>query len=202
MNRAFVTPTLAAALLLISMPVAATPRSYEIGTADKNTSITFESESEFETILGTANQAHGAVTADLDAGTGNVEIAVPLEALHTGIELRDKHLKSSSWLDARQNPEIRFVSENATRIDDTTWKIDGTLTLHGVTKPLSVEAKVRPISEAQAKSAGLGSGDWLRVLVPFEVRLSDFGVEIPKKVEGRVSDVWKVRASVFAQAKG
>lgn len=192
----------AAAISLFSMPARAASRTYAIGTEDKNTSITFESESEFETILGSANQAHGTVVADLDAGSGSVEIAVPLEALRTGIDLRDKHLKSSDWLDAKKNPEIRFVSRQATQVDETTWRIEGDLTLRGVTKTLTVETKVRTIGAAQAQSAGLGKGDWLRVVVPFDVKLSEFGVEIPKKVAGRVSNDWKVRVSVFAQAKG
>jgi polyisoprenoid-binding protein YceI len=79
----------------LSAPLLAAPQTYAVGTEDKNTSITFESQTEFESILGTATQASGIVTADFGAGLGSVEITVPLDALQTGIDLRDKHLKSA-----------------------------------------------------------------------------------------------------------
>jgi polyisoprenoid-binding protein YceI len=195
------TVVIAALLASLSGPLLAAPRSYAVGTGDKNTSITFESESEFENIFGTATEASGSVIADFEGGTGAVEIAVPLEALHTGIELRDKHLKSSDWLDGKKHPEIRFVSRQASKVDDSTWRIEGDLTLHGVTRSVTVEAKVRAIGSDLAKSAGLGSGEWLRVQVPFDVRLSEYGVDIPKKLAGRVNDEWKIRVSLFAQAR-
>lgn len=201
-HRTALTLAATAFAFALAVPAVATARTYLVGGDDKNTNITFESESEFETILGTANQAHGSVVADLAAGTGEVEVAVPVEALRTGIELRDKHLKSADWLDAKRHPEIRFRSRQVTKLDETTWRIEGDLTFHGVTRPLAVEAKVRAIDAELAKVAGLGKGDWLRVVAPFEVALSEFGVVVPEKVAGRVGDRWKIRLNLFAQAQG
>jgi len=199
--RNLLVPVLLAALAT-SSTLHAERRSYEVGGDPKNVNITFESETDFETILGSAREASGRIAADLEAGSADIEIAVPVAALRTGIDLRDKHLRSGQWLDAGAHPEIRFHSTGARRVDDRTWMVDGELTLHGVTRPIQVRADVRPIPEAAARDAGLGKGDWLRAVVPFDVRLSEFGVEIPKKVAGRVNDVWSVRLNLFAQAKG
>ena len=41
-------------------------------------------------------------------------------------------------------------------------------------------------------------GDWVRITAPFEVKLSEFGVKIPKKPAQRVDDTWRVKVQVFA----
>ena len=189
-----------AGLLQVGVATAG-ERTFAVGGEDKNSNITFESETDFETILGHTNTASGTVAADLEAGTGSVDVRVPVASLDTGIALRNKHLQSSEWLDAKRNPDLRFVSQSVRKLDDGSWEIAGDLTLHGVAKPLTVRAQVRPIPAEAAKAAGLGKGDWLRVSVPFEVRLSDHGVEVPSKVAGRVSDTWKVKLNLFVNAQ-
>ncbi len=194
--------TFALAGLLTAGASAAAERTFTIGGEDKNSNITFESESDFETILGHTNIASGQVVADLDAGSARIDVRVPVATLDTGIELRNKHLQSKDWLDAKKNPEIRFVSRSARKLDDGSWEIAGDFSLRGATKPLTVRAQVKPIPAAAAKAAGLGAGDWLRVSTPFEIKLSDFGLAVPSMLAGRVSDVWKVRLNLFVNAKG
>jgi len=195
-------PVLALALagLLQVAAAAATERTFAAGGDDKNTNITFESETDFETILGRTHTVMGQVVADFEAGTASVEVRVPVASLDTGIELRNKHLQSGDWLDAKKNPEIRFVSTTARQLEDGSWEIAGDFTLRGVTKPITVRARVKPIPAEAAKAAGLGKGDWLRVSVPFEVQLSDHGLAVPQKVAGRVSDTWKVKLNLFVNA--
>lgn len=198
-------PRLAALLftfLLPAAPALAAERTFVVGSEEKNTNITFESETDFETILGNSQSASGTVVADLDSGTGRVDVRVPVASLDTGIDLRNKHLQSGDWLDAKKNPEIRFVSSAARRLDDGSWEIAGDFSLRGVSKPMTVRAQVKPIPAAAAKATGLGKGDWLRVSAPFEVKLSDHGVEVPQKVAGRVSDTWKVKINLFVNAQG
>lgn len=201
-RRSLLLIALALAALIQVRPADAAELTFTIGGDSKNSNITFESEADFETILGRTNTASGTVVADLVAGTGSVDVRVPVASLDTGIELRNKHLQSGDWLDARTSPELRFVSRSARKLEDGSWEIAGDFTLHGVSKPLTLRAQVRPIPADAAKAAGLGKGDWLRVSAPFEVRLSEHGVEVPGKVAGRVSDVWKVKLNLFVNAQG
>ena len=201
-RRSLLLIALALAALIQVRPADAAELTFTIGGDSKNSNITFESEADFETILGRTNTASGTVVADLVAGTGSVDVSVPVASLDTGIELRNKHLQSGDWLDARTSPELRFVSRSARKLEDGSWEIAGDFTLHGVSKPLTLRAQVRPIPADAAKAAGLGKGDWLRVSAPFEVRLSEHGVEVPGKVAGRVSDVWKVKLNLFVNAQG
>jgi len=201
-RQPFKLSALALAGLLSAGASSAAERTFAVGGEDKNSNITFESETDFETILGHTNTATGQVVADLDAGTASIDVRVPVASLDTGIELRNKHLQSSDWLDAKKSPEIRFVSRSARKLEDGAWEIAGDFSLRGATKALTVRAQVKPIPAEAAKAAGLGKGDWLRVSAPFEVKLSDFGLEVPQKVAGRVSDTWKVKLNLFVNAQG
>ena len=70
--------------------------------------------------------------------------------------------------------------------------------MHGVSRPITVTADVREIPAAAAKKAGLEAGDWVRVSVPFQVKLSDYGVTIPEMASAKVNDIWQVQVQAFA----
>ena len=187
------------ALTLASLaPVAAEETTYHFGTSPKNTNVTFESETDFETILGSTRDIRGTAVVDFDGGTAQTTIEIPVESLRTGIDMRDEHLRSGMWLDAKKHPTISFASTSARKIDDTHWEVSGTFSMHGESREMSTTVEVRPIPGSVAKQAGLGKGDWIRITAPFEVKLSDFGVTIPKKPAQRVNDTWKVKIQAFA----
>jgi polyisoprenoid-binding protein YceI len=50
-------------------------------------------------------------------------------------------LTGPNWLDAKQFPEIKFVATTIAMTGPDTAKITGDLTLHGVTKPITLDAK-------------------------------------------------------------
>ncbi len=190
-------------LLFVSIgSVFAAETTYHFGASPQNTNVTFESETDFETILGSTREIKGQAVVDLEAGLASTTIEVPVESLRTGIELRDKHLRSGMWLDAAKYPTISFVSTAARKIDDTKWEVTGTFSMHGKSRELTTVVDVRPIPEEVAKNAGLGKGAWIRIVAPFEVKLSDFGVVIPKKPAQRVNDTWKIRVQAFASTAG
>ena len=188
----------AALTILTSGALYAAPETYHFGVSQQRTNITFESETDFETVLGVSNQAKGTLEADLEKGNAKIEVEVPVASLRTGIDLRDEHLRSPMWLDADKYPTIAFSSSSARRISRNQWEITGQFTMHGVTREITVTADVRAIPEKAAKSAGLEGGSWLRVSVPFDVSLADYGVKIPKMAAAKVDDTWKVRFLVYA----
>ncbi|HZO92589.1 MAG TPA: YceI family protein [Candidatus Baltobacteraceae bacterium] len=85
---------------------------------------------------------HGTVT--LVEGS-NVPVAVDVEIDATSIDTRepqrDAHLKSADFLDAATYPTIAFRG-TAFAGDDSAFRIDGDLTIHGVTKPVRLDASV------------------------------------------------------------
>src|SRR5438128_2706924 len=67
-----------------------------------------------------------------------VTVVVKTDSLDTAFAARDKDVKSEKFLDVAKYPEMRFVSTRVTREPDQTLRIDGELTLHGLTKPLTL----------------------------------------------------------------
>ena len=177
---------------------AAGETTYHFGVTPQNTNVTFESETDFETILGSTREIHGTAIVDFDGGTAQTSLEVPVDTLRTGIDLRDEHLRSGMWLDCGKYPTISFVSTSARKVDEKSWEVSGTFSMHGQSRELTTIVDVRPIPASVAKQAGLGKGDWIRITAQFEVKLSEYGVKIPKKPAQRVNDTWKVKVQVFA----
>ena len=63
--------------------------------------------------------------------------------LNTDNEARDKHVKSDAMLDVSKFSTITFKSTSFKKTGANTYTIVGDLTLHGVTKPVTLTATVR-----------------------------------------------------------
>lgn len=72
---------------------------------------------------------------------GSIEVAADARTISTGEAKRDGHLRSGDFFDADAYPEIRFRSTGIMRAGDD-LKVDGELTIRGVTKPISATAMV------------------------------------------------------------
>ena len=67
-----------------------------------------------------------------------VEASVDVTSLDTGDAGRNGHLMSADFFDAEKYPTIEFASTTA-RVEDGDFFVDGDLTIHGVTKPVTFE---------------------------------------------------------------
>jgi polyisoprenoid-binding protein YceI len=73
-------------------------------------------------------------------GADSVQVSIPTASVSTTNPTLDGELKGGQWLDAAADPAITFVSTKVTRTGPKTATIEGNLTLHGVTRPLSLDA--------------------------------------------------------------
>ena len=79
------------------------------------------------TIEAPANPLEAKVTASVDAAS-----------ISTGDQNRDNHLRSADFFDVETYPTIDFVSTGV-RYEGGDFLVDGDLTMHGVTKPVTFE---------------------------------------------------------------
>jgi len=169
-------PILAAAFALLAFTRAAAPdeTTYYVGHHPKFVNITFESQADIETIVGTTNRAKGEIKADLEKATGSVSLSVPVASMKTGIDMRDEHLRSEMWLDAKKFPEITFVSKKVERDGDAEnrVKVTGDFTMHGATKEMTVAVSWKELPAEAAKKGGFPDGRWLKFSVQIISSLS------------------------------
>jgi polyisoprenoid-binding protein YceI len=141
------------------------------------------------------NKIEGSVLLDkADLTQSSVVITLPVEGLDTGVAQLDAVLKSPDFFDAARYPTITFRSTKVGKAGENGLKITGDLTVHGITKPVTLEAKVNKIGlfeipgVVRAQTAGFDATT--------VIKRSDFGVT---KYLPAVSDDIPVRITLDAK---
>lgn len=100
-----------------------------------------------------------------------VNVKINLASLVTGIPKLDEHLKSSDFFDVEKYPVATFVSDKVNVLSKNSATVHGMLTLHGVTKPVTLNVKLLKLAEhpyTHKQSAGFFATTTLK--------RSDFGI--------------------------
>lgn len=96
----------------------------------------------FTTYYGRFSGASGTLElTPKDPAGSKLSVTVPTASVATTSEKLDGELKSEQWFDAAKYPTISFVSTRIVPSGDSEAKVMGNLTMHGVTKPVTFDAK-------------------------------------------------------------
>lgn len=128
---------LMAALALSTSLAARAADDYAIDPA--HTSIVFKSNhGGFASSYGMFDEASGKFTIDPQSvESSKFELTIKVDSIDTGNAKRDEHLKSPDFFNAKQFPTITFKSTSVAKHEGG-LKVVGELTLHGVTKPVTL----------------------------------------------------------------
>ena len=81
----------------------------------------------------------GTIVHDKDnPAASKVEFTVQTASIDTANEDRDKHLRSADFFDVEKFPTMTFTSTGVKAVDKDTLEVTGDLTIHGVTKRVTV----------------------------------------------------------------
>ena len=69
-----------------------------------------------------------------------IELTADASSIYTDNDKRDEHLRSADFFEVAKYPTLTFKSTSITKTADKKYTITGNLTLHGVTKPVTLEA--------------------------------------------------------------
>ncbi len=75
---------------------------------------------------------------DSDVTKSSVEFAAKVESIDTGVEPRNKHLRTADFFEVEKYPEMTFKSTSVERNGKDSYILHGDLTLKGVTKPVAL----------------------------------------------------------------
>jgi polyisoprenoid-binding protein YceI len=77
-----------------------------------------------------------------DFSDATVTMSADVNSIDTDNTDRDAHLKKPDFFDAAQFPTITFKSTSFVKSDERNYSVRGDLTMHGVTRPVVLNAKV------------------------------------------------------------
>lgn len=131
--------TLLLGSLLFAVPVLAAPQAYEIDPVHSRVEFTIRHM--FSKVTGDFGAFKGIVKYDPAApATSSVTVEIDASSIDTNNDGRDKHLKSSDFFDVAKYPTLQFVSTKITPGAEGKLTVEGMLTMHGVTKPVVIDA--------------------------------------------------------------
>ncbi|NKB21250.1 MAG: polyisoprenoid-binding protein [Alphaproteobacteria bacterium] len=82
----------------------------------------------------------GMLTLDPDnVEKSKLSVTIDANSVSSGVKIFDKHLKGKRYFDVAKFPKITFVSTSVKRTGDKTADVIGDMTIHGVTKPVTLK---------------------------------------------------------------
>lgn len=94
------------------------------------------------TVDGRFTQATATLDLNADPAKSKITAEIDVASVNTGIEKRDKHLRSGDFFDVEKHPKMTFVSRKVGLKGDK-LTVEGDLTMKGVTKPVTLEGRYR-----------------------------------------------------------
>ena len=91
-------------------------------------------------VRGRFDEFEGRMTIGDDIDQSEVAVTIQAASIDTRDPKRDEHLRSPDFLDTAQFPTMEFRSTGVRR-EGAAWMVDGELTVHGVTKPVTLEVE-------------------------------------------------------------
>jgi polyisoprenoid-binding protein YceI len=141
----------------------------------------------FETVAGTVSYDPDKVAAN------KVAITIDAASISAGFAKLDEHLKSPDFFDVKQFPTLTFTSKSFAKTGDGQYDVSGDLTIHGVTKPITVKAVRTGMSKHMMSGKPLVGFETV-----FEINRSEFGI---KYGPGAVGESVRVTLAIEAEAK-
>ena len=128
-------------LLVLITPVFIYADTWQIDSAHSSIGFTIRHLT-VSNVKGNFNKAQGVVMIDdKDITNLRVEIMIDASSVYTGHAQRDEHLKGPDFFDVAKYPTITFISKKVTKTDTNRLRVEGELTIHGVTKGIMVEVE-------------------------------------------------------------
>lgn len=155
--KRFITYALSASFFVATTAVQAAPKHYEIDTGGMHASVLFKIKHlGYSWLSGRFDQFSGDYEYDQSKlSNSKVTVTIDTASVNTNHAERDKHLRSADFLNVKKHPTAIFKSTSI-KGTDANMQIHGNLTLNGVTKPVTIQAK--KIGEGKDPWGGYRSG--------------------------------------------
>ena len=125
----------------------------------------------YSTMYGRFNETTGQMTMDKEAGQLEIALTIDASSIDTGHDKRDDHLRSPDFFNVAEFPQITFASTGSNWENGQPVSVDGTVTLRGVSKPVTLSVEAFKCGEDPWKNYRCGADATLAL------KRSDFGMK-------------------------
>ena len=141
---------------------------------------------------GRFNDVTGMIALSGDVPSFDVSIAI--DSVDSSNERLDSHLKSPDFFNAVEFPTMSFKSGSVKSVGDNKYEVTGEITMHGVTKPLTVNMEKTGHVDGRR-------GEMVGFETEFELIRSEFGMNYGVE-SGSLGDKVKVIVALEAKRSG
>lgn len=108
-----------------------------------HTGISFKIRHLVGKVSGRFERFSGQFTYDPNKPTSwKASATIDAASINTSTVKRDEHLRSSDFFDVKMFPTLTFVSKKLRDLHDNRAKLDGVLTIHGVSRPVTLNLEI------------------------------------------------------------
>ena len=138
MSKRFVPTLFGIACGALTASAFAAPVTYNIDPA--HTYPTFEADHNggYSYWRGKFNSSSGTITLDKAAGTGSVDVTIDMKSIDFGHQGLNDHANTPDIFDTTKYPTATFTGKLVNFRNNAPTSVEGTLTMHGVTKPVTL----------------------------------------------------------------
>jgi len=90
-------------------------------------------------VKGRFGEFEGALHIAEDPTQSSTSVTIKAASIDTRTQQRDDHLRSPDFLEVDAYPELTFTSTGVEHDADEDWRINGDLTIHGITRPVTLK---------------------------------------------------------------
>jgi len=193
MRTSFVPALLSVACGALAGVAAAAPVSYEIDPQHTYPSFEADHMGGMSVWRGKINSSAGKIVLDKQAGTGTVDVTMDMKTIDFGIDALNAHAQTADLFDTAKYPTATYTGKLAKFQNGAPTEVDGTLTLHGVTKPVTLKINSFMCKEHPMKKKEFCGADATATL-----NRDDFGVDFGKQMGFKMGVTLRIQIEATA----
>lgn len=126
------------ALSLLAGAAAAAPVTYIVDPGHTYPSFEADHMGGLSVWRGKFNRSEGRIVLDKAAGAGSVDILIDAASIDFGHDVLNEHMQGADYFDTAKYPQAHYVGKLAGFTAGKPTRVDGELTLRGVTRPVTL----------------------------------------------------------------
>ena len=193
MRTSFVPALLTVACGALAGAAAAAPATYEIDPQQTYPSFEADHMGGMSVWRGKINSSAGKIVLDKQAGTGTVDVTMDMKTIDFGINELNAHAQTADIFDVAKYPTATYTGKLAKFQNGAPTEVDGTLTLHGVSKPVTLK-----INSFQCKDHPMKKKEFCGADASATLNRDDFGVDFGKQMGFKMGVTLRIQIEATA----